>query len=179
MIILIFLLCFIAAAFVSAAFFDFVWHCIGAPEFDDKGRLSARKGMILSRYGDWVARKHNALEDDRELEAHEKAAAIVLNPEEIMQARQRHNLLSNEQAAQLLRMQIANTIIANDNRLNWYSALGACPFCFSVWVHLFNACAALYFVVPVFHLGGFAVGFCLVYFPAVAIAIRAYFGDKE
>lgn len=179
MLILIFLLCFIVAAFVSAAFFDFVWHCIGSPEFDKDGRLQAQDGMILSSYGRWVAKQYNDLEDARIMQAHEKAAATVLNPEEVAQVREMYNLGSNEQAARMLRGMLADGLIKNDKRLNWYSALGGCPFCFSVWVHLFNICAALFFVAPAFKLGGFAVGFCVVYFPAVAIGIAAYFGRKD
>lgn len=179
MLVLTFLLCFVVAAFVSAAFFDFVWRCIGSPEFDERGRLEARGGMILSRYGRWVADKYNALEDARVMQAHEKAAATVLKPEELAQVREMYNLGSNDKAAQMLRGMIADGLIRGDRRLNWYSALGGCPFCFSVWVHLINAGAALYFIAPIFKLGGVAVGFCFVYFPAVAIAIRAYFSDRD
>lgn len=181
MLILTFLLCFIAAAFVSAAFFDFIWNCIGAPEFDQQGRLNARAGMILSRYGNWVARKYNAVEDARIIEAHARAAAMPISPEQYADARTRYGMQGtpDEVVAVTIRQEIAERILVDDDRLNWYSALGGCPFCFSVWVHLFNAAVALYFVAPAFDLGGVAVGFCVVYFPAVSIAIRAYFGDTR
>lgn len=179
MLILTFLLCFIAAAFVSAAFFDFIWNCIGAPEFDERGRLHVRKRSIFGRYGAWVARKFNEVEDARELEAHARAAAVPITAEQIKAGRARYIMPSDEAVAVALRQEIAEDILENDARLNWYMPLGACSFCFSVWVHLINAAAALYFVAPAFNLGGIAVGFCFVYFPAVAVAIRAYFSDTR
>lgn len=119
---------------VTAAVCKFLHYCIGSPIHGE-----FYSGRIFSDYGKWVSRKYNKFEIKERRRVWDEYAKWKEERDKTLNAKlenktiEQSNEIYNEYLTQV--DAVYNTV--EDNmKMNPYSALGACPVCFSTWIAL-------------------------------------------
>lgn len=181
--ILAFLIVFLIAAFIAGCLADFIVYCIGAPSMSENGLLEAQNGRIFSRYGDWVARKYNALELARYNDAFNKAALLTFTDEEIEAKRNAIGKTNDAPPippsliiANLREAEAKRIFRENEMRLNWWMPLGACPICFSFWIISIIGGIGLFLIAPYVDMGLSGHIIAALHFAPLAIRLQKILG---
>jgi hypothetical protein len=120
---------------VTAAACKFLHYCIGSPI---QGEFYS--GRIFSAYGKWLSNKYNKFETKEhkrvylDYENWKKERDLKLQADLEGKTAEQSQIIWNEFLSQV---EAVYNDIESNKKVNPYSALGACPICFSTWVSLF------------------------------------------
>ncbi len=120
--------------FITAAVAKFLHYCIGSPV---QGEFYT--GRIFSFYGNFISKKYNEFETKEHHRVYNNYNAWKHDFDLTLQANLENKSFEETQYIYkdyLLKVQSVYEDIENNKRVNPYSALGACPICFSTWIAL-------------------------------------------